>query len=220
MRAVGHLVLSTMTRFVIDGFGLHALASARPSRKAIMNRTRRKAVSSRRSCFRNNGQRTSRMLRLLMEQLESRRVLATVTVNANSDINDGDTSSIAALINAPGVDGLISLREAILAANNTLNVDGPDADTNADPDQIHFNIPGGGVQSITTNSDLPVITEAVIVDGYTQPGASPNTKQIGSDAVLMVEVFSSNTSLGFSWAVVVVRRFAALLPTACSMQLL
>ncbi len=161
-----------------------------------MNRTRRKAVSSRRSCFRNNGQRTSRMLRLLMEQLESRRVLATVTVNANSDINDGDTSSIAALINAPGVDGLISLREAILAANNTLNVDGPDADANADPDQIHFNIPGGGVQSITTNSDLPVITEAVIVDGYTQPGASPNTKQIGSDAVLMVEVFSSNTSLG------------------------
>ncbi len=158
--------------------------------------TRRKASSSSRSCSPANFRTTRRMLRLMFEQFESRRVLATVEVNANSDVNDGDTSSIAALINAPGFDGLISLREAILAANNTPNVDGPDADTNPDPDRIHFNIPGGGVQSITTNSDLPVITEAVVVDGYTQPGASPNTKQIGSDAVLLVEVFSSNNSLG------------------------
>jgi hypothetical protein len=45
---------------------------------------------------------------------------ATVTVSTLADgFPDGDTASIASLIATPGADGVISLREAITAANNT-----------------------------------------------------------------------------------------------------
>ena len=44
---------------------------------------------------------------------------ANVTVSTPSDVVDGNTTSIANLIASPGADGKISLREAVLAANNT-----------------------------------------------------------------------------------------------------
>src|ERR1035437_8119003 len=103
---------------------------------------------------------------------------ATVTVTSTTDVSDGNTSSISALIATPGPDGVISLREAITAANNT-----PGADT------IAFNIPESGVKTIfLLTSKLPPITEAVTIDGYTQPGASPNTLAVGDNAVLRIEV--------------------------------
>ena len=56
----------------------------------------------------------------MVEQLELRRLLSTITVTTTTDnSNDGDTSSISALLAHPGTDRKISLREAILAANNT-----------------------------------------------------------------------------------------------------
>ena len=73
--------------------------------------------------------------------------------------------------------GAGSLRQAILDANAL-----PGAD------RIEFAIPGAGVQTITPLTALPTITDAVVVDGYTQPGASPNTLATGSDAVLLVEL--------------------------------
>src|SRR5262245_40659932 len=54
---------------------------------------------------------------LRFERLEERRLLANVTVSKLSDVVDGNTTSIAALVGSPGADGGISLREAILAAN-------------------------------------------------------------------------------------------------------
>ena len=51
--------------------------------------------------------------------LEGRRLLATVGVTTPNDVVDGNDSSIAALIAHPGLDGKISLREAVIAANNT-----------------------------------------------------------------------------------------------------
>jgi len=47
------------------------------------------------------------------------KTLATITVTDNGDTVNGDTSSISALISDPGPNGLISLREAIQASNNT-----------------------------------------------------------------------------------------------------
>ena len=47
-------------------------------------------------------------------------LLAEVSVTVASDTVDGDTSSISALQSNPGTDGEISLREAIIAANNTV----------------------------------------------------------------------------------------------------
>jgi hypothetical protein len=74
--------------------------------------------------------------------------------------------------------GTGSLRQAILNAN---------AATGADA--INFNIPGAGAKTISPSSELPTITDAVTVDGYSQPGSSPNTRDVGSsDAVPLVEL--------------------------------
>ena len=105
----------------------------------------------------------------------------TIYVDTNSDTSDGDTSSIAALYAGKGLDGKISLREAITAANNTSN--GPGG-----PDRIYFNIDGTGVHTISPGSALPNITSPVIIDGYTQHGASVNTLAVGDNAVLQIEL--------------------------------
>jgi IPT/TIG domain/S-layer homology domain len=73
--------------------------------------------------------------------------------------------------------GAGSLRQAILDANAN-----PGADT------ISFNIPGVGVHTITPASDLPQITDPVIIDGYTQPGTSSNTLADADNAVLLIEI--------------------------------
>ncbi|MGA2061415.1 MAG: MBG domain-containing protein, partial [Thermoguttaceae bacterium] len=86
----------------------------------------------------------------------------TIYVDTNSDASDGDTSSIAALYANKGTDGKISLREAITAANNTVN--GPSG-----PDRIYFNISGTGVHTISLNSALPAVTSPIIIDGTTDP---------------------------------------------------
>ncbi|MCP3955780.1 MAG: hypothetical protein GY697_26725, partial [Desulfobacterales bacterium] len=45
----------------------------------------------------------------------------TIVVDTTADIADGDTSNVLALMNDKGADGMVSLREAILATNNTVN---------------------------------------------------------------------------------------------------
>jgi hypothetical protein len=55
--------------------------------------------------------------------------------------------------------GAGSLRQALIDANSI-----PGADT------IVFNIPGSGTKTITVSISLPAITEAVVIDGTTQPG--------------------------------------------------
>ena len=75
--------------------------------------------------------------------------------------------------------GAGSLRQAIL-----------DANTNPGADTIEFNIVGSGVQTIAPASALPAITDGVTIDGYTQPGSSPNTHAVGEglDTVLKIEI--------------------------------
>ena len=85
-----------------------------------------------------------------------------LAVDTTADTADGDTSSIMALLADKGADGLVSLREALLATNNTPNLGGPD--------WIVFAIPGGGPFVIVPLSELPDVTDAVILDGTTQPG--------------------------------------------------
>jgi uncharacterized repeat protein (TIGR01451 family) len=73
--------------------------------------------------------------------------------------------------------GSNSLRQAII-----------DANASPDLDKIVFDIPGSGIQMINLTSSLPTITSPVIIDGYSQPGASPNTLADGDDAVLLIEI--------------------------------
>ncbi len=82
-------------------------------------------------------------------------------VDTTSDTADGTTSSIADLVKDKGADGLISLREALIAANNTINA--------ASPDEIHFNIAGASPHTIQLMAALPDITDAVVIDGTTEP---------------------------------------------------
>jgi titin len=78
-----------------------------------------------------------------------------------------------------------TLRAAIQEANVT-----PGADT------IDFAIPGTGVATISPTSQLPTITEAVTINGYSQPGAKPNTLAVGNDAVLKVELSGPGAGSG------------------------
>jgi hypothetical protein len=73
--------------------------------------------------------------------------------------------------------GAGSLRAALANAN-----------ANPGPHVVQFNLPGSGVHTIAPLTPLPDITNAVTIDGYSQPGAKPNTLQWGSDAVLRVRV--------------------------------
>jgi hypothetical protein len=53
---------------------------------------------------------------------------------------------------------------------------------------VIFNIPGAAAQVIPVLSPLPEITDALEIDGYTQPGAKPNSQAIGSDAVILIQL--------------------------------
>src|SRR5688572_25283233 len=63
--------------------------------------------------------RQPRRQRLWLEALEDRSLLSAVVITNSTDDMGGDTRSIDALIRDPGADRSISLREAILASNNT-----------------------------------------------------------------------------------------------------
>ncbi len=80
-----------------------------------------------------------------------------------------------------GNSGVGSLRQAML-----------DANANMGADTIAFNVSGAGCDgsglcTIAPTADLPFLTDAATVDGYTQPGASPNTNALGGiNAVLKI----------------------------------
>jgi hypothetical protein len=85
--------------------------------------------------------------------------------------------------------GAGSLRAAITQANG-----------DAVADVIQFNIPGAGPHTITPASALPNITQPLTIDGYTQPGSSPNTNAVGLglNTVLMIEIDGTNVPNGFA----------------------
>jgi CSLREA domain-containing protein len=82
-----------------------------------------------------------------------------------------------------GSDQPCSLRAAIQEANARPGLDA-----------IAFSVrdalldPSTGVATITPESPLPAITEQVTINGYTQQGAHPNTRTVGDDAALKVEL--------------------------------
>jgi hypothetical protein len=90
--------------------------------------------------------------------------------------------------------GVGSLRQAIL-----------DANANAGADTIAFNIAGGGVHTIEPATGLPTITDAVTIDGYTQPGSSANTNppDQGTNAVLLIELDGTNSGGSFGNAALI-----------------
>ncbi len=70
-----------------------------------------------------------------------------------------------------------SLRQAITDANNSTG-----------RDTIEFNIPGAGPHVIAPTSNLPIVLAPIVIDGYTQPGSSPNTLAVGTDAIFKIVI--------------------------------
>ncbi len=96
--------------------------------------------------------------------MEDRTLLSTFTVSNLADSGPG------------------SLRQAILDSNALTG-----------GNTIDFDIPGSGVQTITLSSGLPTITTAVLIDGYSQPGASPNTEPQSDNATLEIALYGYET---------------------------
>lgn len=103
-----------------------------------------------------------------------------VLLLATSSANAATFTVSNTLDSGPG-----SLRQALLDANAA-----PGLDT------IAFNIPGTGPHSIQVGSTLPGITSPVLIDGYTQPGATVNTAVVGSNAVIQIELRPAGTLTG------------------------
>jgi hypothetical protein len=65
-----------------------------------------------------------------------------------------------------------------------------DSNAHGGQDTIAFNISGQGPYRIVLSGApaLPEITDSLIIDGYTQPGAHPNTRAVGDDAVILIHL--------------------------------
>ena len=159
--------------------------------------------------------------------LDNVEILFTTThpvlvVNTTLDVVDGDTTSIATLLGT-NPDGLISLREAIAAANGTvgwnlIRFNIPDSD----PNHFYYRDDGtpGSLSLVapTTLDDASItdfdpdypfathswfsinldpnaaglsITDTLTIDGYSQPGATPNLLDVGNNASLRIELTST-----------------------------
>src|SRR5690349_9857987 len=87
--------------------------------------------------------------RAVAELLESRRLLTTITVTGT-----GDTIAN---------DGVVTLREAITAANTDApSGDAPAGQGGGVTDTIKFNIPGSGVHTINLDSGLTITGKVTI----------------------------------------------------------
>lgn len=103
---------------------------------------------------------------------------ATATFVVNSTLDEADATVDDGLcLTASGV---CTLRAAI---RQSVAHNGPDV--------ITFAIPGDGVHTIQLTRRLQALSDAnggTTIDGYTQPGASPNTDGVVSNAKLMIQV--------------------------------
>jgi parallel beta-helix repeat protein len=88
--------------------------------------------------------------------------------------------------------GTGSLRQAILDANSMGG------------GTIAFNIPGTGVHTISPLTALPIITQTVTIDGYTQSGAMMNSNPptMGLNTALRIELSGVNSGSNFSGLVI------------------
>jgi CSLREA domain-containing protein len=127
----------------------------------------------------SNAARSLRVCAAILTLAAGAAQAATLTVNSTADVVAND--------------GVCTLREAITAANTNTASGGMVGECVAGAaglDTIAFNIAGAGVKTITPASLLPTITEALFINGYTQPGTSANTNAFnaGINAVLLIEV--------------------------------
>jgi hypothetical protein len=103
------------------------------------------------------------------------------TVNLTSDEPDASTADNVCDADLVTNGEQCTLRAAIEQAN---------AYPGTDPDVIRFDIPGKGIHRIAPSDSLPNVTSPTSIDGYTQPGASANTRKLsrGDNAEIRIEL--------------------------------
>lgn len=109
----------------------------------------------------------------------------TTVDNNDAGLSQGNSShDISYLLLNKGADGKISLREAIIAANNTVG-------TNT----INFTTGSNG--TVTLGSQLPAITSAIVIDGSTAPSYTTSIPSViinaGANPGLVFDTGSSNS---------------------------
>src|SRR6185503_11038389 len=82
--------------------------------------------------------------------------------------------------------GAGSLRQAIQSANANISA----------LDGILFNIPGAGVQVIRPATALPLVSDPVIIDGTTQPGASCSTSPTNFNGTILIRLDGTGLPAG------------------------
>ena len=105
-----------------------------------------------------------------------------VAFRADSTITIGEFVVTNTLDSGPG-----SLRQALLEANQVSGVSN---------NVIRFNLVGTGPHRIIPTTPLPNLTESITVDGFSQPGAAPNSSALADDAVRWVELVGTNLPAG------------------------
>jgi len=114
---------------------------------------------------------------------------ATFTVNKTGDSSDNNLADSKCDTSATS-GNQCTLRAAIQEANDTAGVD-----------TINFNITSTS-KTITPTSALPPITQPVTINGYSQSGASANSKATGNDAVLKIVIDGINAGADVTGLVV------------------
>lgn len=119
---------------------------------------------------------------ILLLAAQPARAVSTFVVNRTTDQADASTADDVCDVDTGTAGNQCTLRAAIQQANATANVGGPD--------EIRFALPGDKkkVKTIKPDFELPIIgdnidntnVQAVIIDGYTQPGSKKNTRATGA----------------------------------------
>jgi len=116
------------------------------------------------------------------------RAVSTFTVNLTADTPDANLSNAVCDVNPTASGNQCTLRAALQEAND--NIDPTETDL------IKFNIPDSvdpGVKTISPGSQLPAVIEPVIIDGYSQPLSSVNTRAKATNAKLLIELNGHNS---------------------------
>ncbi len=111
---------------------------------------------------------------------------ATDATNNTSEFGSNMDVSSCPVVTTTADSGAGSLRECIAYANSNPGT------------TISFNIPGAGPHTIQPGSALPALAAQMTIDGYTQPGAQPNTVPMPglTDAVLQIQIDGSVAGAG------------------------
>lgn len=118
-------------------------------------------------------------------------LIASIIAVPLSKVNAAATITVdSALGTAAADDGACTLREAITNANNDNQSGSTDCVAGSGADTIEFDIAGAGPHTITPDSALPVITEALTIDGTTDDEHDANgaVAPAAFDGVIMIEI--------------------------------